>query len=334
MRLSIRTAICACVSISAVLLASVSQADIVKGPYTFEDDAFVDEVLGTGGTVLGDLSNITDTSLATSVVLNGPDAVLDLAFTDNVAVNLAGIDIVIFEKILGFGTNIPFDVTIAIGGSTQSFTPGPLLFIDEAFVRAVEVDLTDFGFAAGASVSTLRITKGTHNPLAAAISAVAALTSGPQVLEVGLDIRPGLDPEDPDAGTNPINPTSTGTVAIAILGSASLDVQDVDGTTLAFGPNGAPPTHDLADPGRFEGHTEEDTDEDGYLDLVSHHRIPETGIAFGDASACVTGEMLGGEPFEGCDSIKTTPLCGIGFELAFLLPPLMWMYGRRRRLIH
>ena len=31
---------------------------------------------------------------------------------------------------------------------------------------------------------------------------------------------------------------------------------------------------------------------------------------------------------------EAVPVCGIGFELAFLMPPLMWAYGRRRRLIH
>jgi choice-of-anchor B domain-containing protein len=136
-------------------------------------------------------------------------------------------------------------------------------------------------------------------------------------LDAQIDVRPG-------SRHNPIAAFSRGVVAVALLGSASFDVDEVDGASLAFGPDGAPPAHRKC-PHR------EDVNGDGRADLVSHHRTQQSGIAPGDREACLGGALAGGTPFAGCDAVRALPACGLGFELA-LLAPLLGALRRRRGL--
>jgi len=74
-------------------------------------------------------------------------------------------------------------------------------------------------------------------------------------------------------------------------------------------------------------------DGDGNPDLVTYYRINRTGLAVGDFLACLEGTFAD-QPFLACDLVITGPpfpSCGLGFEVALVLPPLLWLRSRRRR---
>jgi hypothetical protein len=108
-----------------------------------------------------------------------------------------------------------------------------------------------------------------------------------------IDIKPGND-------VNRINPSSRGTVSVAILGAEGFDVTDIDTMTLAFGPEGAHPAHAVKENYR-------DLDGDNFPDLLTQFRVNESGIEIGDTESCLRGKTHDGLFFEGCAAIQTVP---------------------------
>jgi len=111
-------------------------------------------------------------------------------------------------------------------------------------------------------------------------------------LPVGVDILPRR-----------IHPARRRAVAVAILGSETLDVRDVLESSLRFGPGGAEPVST----GRRIGRRR-DANRDGFTDLIVRFATAEAGIAFGDTEACLLGETTGGLAIAGCDAIDASPL--------------------------
>jgi len=136
-------------------------------------------------------------------------------------------------------------------------------------------------------------------------------TYGPQFtvvcrISVGIDIKPGSFP-------NSINLGSAGTTPVAILGSATFNINDIDVSTLTLGTAGVKTVGktdrfmcsvtDVS--GNFTAGSEGLAD--GFLDLVCHfvtvNIVPEEG----GTTATVKGDLLTGLPFEGSDSVNVVP---------------------------
>ncbi len=201
-----------------------------------------------------------------------------------------------------------FDIATGLGQARGEFQHArldlqltPPRSVTLVLTDALGASITPFSIPldAGAQPYEMRLAFGGRNGQASNgidLDNIVATFITDVLIEVDVDIKPGSDP-------NSINPKSMGVVPVAILGGDVFDVTDVDVTTLAFGPAGAAPSHDLSNPATYADHLQ-DVNSDGFTDLVSHYRQKETGLAVGDTEACITGESFGGAPIEGCDAVS------------------------------
>lgn len=167
-----RTAMCVVCAIMAGMTLSAS-ASISLGGITFDDNAFADDVIYyTPG--ISFERQITDpfdrvattaedavlgSDLASSTIEMSSDQILAVQFTDNAVINLPGDDIAIFElfSIAEFGEATILATTMAVNGVSLGSIAIPGTSFSN-YVNLATIDLSDFGVAPNAVISSIQMT--------------------------------------------------------------------------------------------------------------------------------------------------------------------------------
>ena len=156
--------------------SQVTMAATVAG-ITFDDNAYVDVLLGSSGSYADQGNNVidttqlavalTDTDAATGAWSTDINAYVQLGFTDNLMVNGTGADLVLFELGAPGDLAVSLKVTVILNGTAQIFETSPTYYHiddsgvvtpglgdpDDLKVNSVGIDLSTFGILPDATVS-------------------------------------------------------------------------------------------------------------------------------------------------------------------------------------
>jgi uncharacterized repeat protein (TIGR01451 family) len=153
--------------------------------------------------------------------------------------------------------------------------------------------------AAGEEVEIRYIVTASLPGVLANGAAVLSVTGDPDLTNntaVALVETPVLVDVEPGSRRNPVNVRGRGVVPVAILGQPGFDVAQLNPRTLVFGPGASRPAH-------RDVHYE-DVNRDGEIDLLSHHRVPETGLTRESEQGCVRVLTFDGRTLRGCDAVS------------------------------
>jgi len=149
--------------------------------------------------------------------------------------------------------------------------------------------MTILNAATGALVKTLLLPTGSK-PVA-----FGTFIAPQVVLTVAIDIMPGGNP-------NTINLRAQGTLPVAILGSATFNVADVDPMSVSLAGAGVVMRKNGTPMVSFD-----DVNGDGFVDLVLHVAREMLQLKAGDTEAVLEGKTYDGRTFQGRDSVRVTP---------------------------
>ena len=150
------------------------------------------------------------------------------------------------------------------------------------------VGVANYGrsFATGGVVSGTRVSNGDY------MLVVSGVTTGPQVLHINIDVKPGTE------NISPLNPKAKGRVPVALLSAENFDPADVDVSSLTFGHDGDEASLEKCNKGSA------DFNKDGVKELICHFDNQTASFRKGDEEGVLKGKLKDGTLIEGRGLLK------------------------------